>query len=879
MPFGAVFNLASLNGANGFRIDGNAINDDSGWSVASAGDVNGDGFADFIISAVGADPNGLSNAGSSYVVFGSASGLPQNFGLAALNGTNGFRIDGAAADDQSGWSVASAGDVNGDGFADLFVGAYGADPGGQLNAGSGYVIFGKASGWTPTLSLSTLNGTNGFRLDGLALNDNAGASVASAGDINGDGITDLIIGGPGAIGGAGSSYVVFGKASGWTSTLALSSLNGVNGFRIDGVTGGDGSGRSVSSAGDVNGDGIADLIIGASGADPGGAGGAGSSYVIFGKTSGWTATLALSSLNGTNGFRIDGVTASDDSGGSVASAGDINGDGVGDLIVGARNADPGGLGIAGSSYVVFGKTSAWTATLALSSLNGTNGFRIDGAAAGDNVGFSVASAGDINGDGFADLIIGAINADPGGRIDAGSSYVIFGKASGWAATLALSSLDGANGFRLDGAAAGDSSGGSVASAGDVNGDGFADVLIGAYRADPGGQSRAGSAYVVYGEATGAITRNGTVGGDLMRGGAFNDSLTGLGGADTLRGNFGDDTLNGGALADLLEGGDGGDSLIGGSGADTLDGGAGGQDIASYASSIGAVAVYAAMPSSSTGDAAGDVFIGIEAWSLADLAGVADTFFGGTAGETVYANAGNDVLFGNGGNDLLFGDAGDDFLLGGAGADALNGGAGFDAVFYGDSTVAISLNLATGVHTGFAAGDGFAFIEAFLMTEQGDTVIGVDNAAAGDILYGLGGADSLVGQGGFDYLLGGDGADTLVGGFGWDLQIGGAGADRFVYETGGQGGNGEVISDFQVGVDKIAFVTATSGIAGFTLGQNLLIQAGAPTGMQGTTTGPTLYYDTAGFLWFDTNGNTAFGLIFLAGLTGAPALTAADFMVI
>ena len=107
---------------HGFQINGEAANEKSGWSVASAGDVNGDGFADLIVGAYGADPNGF-NSGASYVVFGKASGFSSSLELSALDGSNGFQINGEAARDQSGRSVASAGDVNGDGFADLIVGA------------------------------------------------------------------------------------------------------------------------------------------------------------------------------------------------------------------------------------------------------------------------------------------------------------------------------------------------------------------------------------------------------------------------------------------------------------------------------------------------------------------------------------------------------------------------------------------------------------------------------------------------------------------------------------------------------------------------------------------------------------------------------------
>jgi len=320
-----------------------------------------------------------------------------------------------------------------------------------------------------------------------------------------------------------------------------------------------------------------------------------------------------------------------------------------------------------------------------------------------------------------------------------------------------------------------------------------DQLIGGLGVDKADYRNAGSAVTVN---LSILTAQNTVGAgndtlsgiEQVLGSAFNDTLTGDGGANTLDGKAGNDVLNGGA---------GGDILIGGVGADAMNGG-GDLDYASYINATTGVGINLTT-GVHTGEAAGDTFVNIERYRLSANN---DTFVGSAATDYAYGAEGNDTLSGAGGidrlygqdgNDTLNGDAGNDILLGGAGADIFNGGADRDTASYEESTIGISINLSTGVHTGDALGDTFNSVEILWLTAFNDTFMG---GAGDDEVRGAGGVDALNGGDGVDTLRGEDGNDVLNGDEGDDLLNGGAGADTL------NGGNG---------IDTAVYLLATAGV--------------------------------------------------------------------
>ncbi|MGH2747302.1 MAG: integrin alpha [Actinomycetota bacterium] len=387
----------------GYRVQGAAAGDRAGFSVANAGDVNGDGRTDLLVGAPGASNNDRVESGSAYVVFDRPE-PPGPFNLRDL-GDDGFRIDGASSGDQAGFAVAGAGDVNGDGLADVLVGAPATgidvplDP--DVRAGSAYVVFGKAS--SEAVDLAAL-GDGGYTITGERDGDSAGRSVSPAGDVNDDGSPDAIVGAPLADRNertkSGSAYVVFGKAS--SEPVDLGAL-GEGGFRIDGAAPFDAAGWAVSTAGDFDSDGRADVIVGAPGLSEVSTSGA--AYVVLGHAAQGDVDLA----SGEGVIALAGTSIVERFGWSVAPAGDADGDGAGDVVVGAPSNLP-GENEAGRAYVF--------------SFSGLVRMSSDGRV-GDRYGFSVAPLGDISGDGTADLVIGAPGARYRQREQAGRAHIEF----------------------------------------------------------------------------------------------------------------------------------------------------------------------------------------------------------------------------------------------------------------------------------------------------------------------------------------------------------------------------------------------------------------------------------------------------------------------
>ncbi len=419
------------------------------------------------------------------------------------------RLLGEENGDLAGYAVAAV-DMDGDGVDDLVVGAPGFDGEAGGSTGAAYVLMGPTSG---TIGLSAADAV----WEGASTGDSAGWAVQSAGDVNNDNLPDVVVGAPSATyegSQTGVAYLLLGPA---TSGGSLDEADAI----LYALTFDAAGGYAVSGVGDISGDGTDDLLVSATSAG----GGAGAVYLLHGPLEGEIAlSAANATLQGSLGAEV---------GSSVAAAGDLNGDGTADFLVGAR-----GLmdtaGTVGAAYVVFGPVVGEV------KLTDIADGRILGVADEDLAGHAVAGAGDINGDGLDDALIGAPQDDTNGS-DAGAAFLFLGPAS---STTSTATADARFVGEHEQAYAGTAVSGGV----DVNQDGTPDILVGAFGTnyEPSGSSGrvdAGAAYAVYGPASGLVSLSAA---DVIMGGA--EARSGAGWSGTLS-----PDATGDAVPDLLIG--------------------------------------------------------------------------------------------------------------------------------------------------------------------------------------------------------------------------------------------------------------------------------------------------------------------------------------
>ncbi|MGG7566022.1 integrin alpha [Rhodovulum sp. DZ06] len=546
--FPQVFDINTLNGLNGFTLEGidpnYASGVNSGWSVSSAGDMNGDGIDDFVVGVRDQawGPAGSSvnyGAGALYVVFGSQAGVPSNFNPFSFDGSNGFVVSGVRNNLGLGTSVDAIGDFNEDGYDDIVVGTV-AFSAGYAVPGEAFVLFGRPDGgFAPEVDINALAPGQGFR----ALDSNPGipgqlgVEVAGIGDFNNDGVPDVAITehkaynpwnvGTGSSGEEGAVHILFGGAGNVPMTAPTPGATPVvYPYSHTGVPG-PSSSSSLSwfgpiehggmatrvAGGDFNGDGADDMIMTAPGA-PFRTPSQYNVYITFGGTFPAPTRAVASPITSSPGMAIN-IGHPDM---IVGSVGDVNGDGFDDFLVGMYSSPNTPEGV-GSVALVYGSADLGSQPIDIYGLDGTDGIEILGPG---NFGIAVDGAGDVNDDGYADIIIGSAGLTPGGAGNPdifNAAFVLFGGPTGTIGGTAHSNgdfsvndINGVNGFMVSGTSPfspsnADALGWSASGAGDVNGDGVDDIIIGAPQATPApGDSflaHAGRTYVVYGKSVAA----------------------------------------------------------------------------------------------------------------------------------------------------------------------------------------------------------------------------------------------------------------------------------------------------------------------------------------------------------------------------------------
>ncbi len=476
-------NLSNLNGTNGFIINGiQTIGEQqSGKSVAMA-DINGDGIQDAIIGA----PMGYPNQGHIYVIFGSATPFNATFDLSSLNGKNGFTITTTMHQINLGYTVSTV-DLNNDRFDDIIVGAPAYTS--EIPDPKVFVIFGQSS-WQTKFDVSTLNGSNGFVMTGKKDIDTIGSAVSNAGDLNKDGINDVLISGCCSSIGT-SAFVFFGSKGPFNATVALDQLDGTNGFKI--IAGEYTQNKyhvaaSVDRAGDFNNDGFGDALIGApsrSSQAPG------KVFVIYGRKS-FPSSLNLDAIDKTEGLFLSATNSH--LGYSVSYLDDINGDGITDIGMSEFDQNPGLSYASGNSYVVFGGSHSTNLFFNLTTLDGTNGFAINISTQYSGGGCVIKGIGYFNNDNIADFAIGipdyGMNAN---GHSGGITFIISGQTS-FPAKVTIPQMDSVNGEIILPFSSQGQLGTSIVGMGDFNNDGKTDLLVGA----PEVSQEVGATYAIFG---------------------------------------------------------------------------------------------------------------------------------------------------------------------------------------------------------------------------------------------------------------------------------------------------------------------------------------------------------------------------------------------
>jgi len=423
-----------------------------GYALDGGGDVNGDGYDDFVI---GTFHNGVvgQDGGAVYLVLGS-SRLTRGMNTSLSNAD--ARLLGAAAFDAAGYSVACNGDLNGDGFDDIIIGAPAGNDSKPNWPGKVYIVFGNAAAaWGNYFYLG--ESCNAY-FEGENGQDLAGLSVAYVGDLNDDGFDDFLCGAPfnDQYGdGAGKAYLVLGEGGAWDNHAYLA--ESAASFYFDRA--GSEVGYSVAGVGDINNDGTPDLAIGAMGASK--------VFILYGRRNvSWGQDFNLRNAD----LELYGREKGEDEGigWRIAGNGDLNGDGISDMMISAIHNHQGGE-LAGKVYVLFGKNGGWFETEL--SLEGGDASYI-GENSYDYAGWGLSLAGDLNQDGFDDFLIGAWYNDQNGA-DAGKAYLIKGKSTGWVKDLRLEDVtDYFLGEREINYA-----GFAVSSVGDFDADGISDYIV------------------------------------------------------------------------------------------------------------------------------------------------------------------------------------------------------------------------------------------------------------------------------------------------------------------------------------------------------------------------------------------------------------------